>query len=89
MATEPDKEHQLILRLPQVSMGHTLSLVNGIDISSLKMTSVREQKFKNLTCVLSLPFSSQIFAQDHANRVLEAMKSESLDERLQVEFVSE
>ena len=29
------------------------------------------------------------FAQDHADRVLEAMTSEALEERLQVEFVSE
>lgn len=32
---------------------------------------------------------SLYFAQDHADRVLEAMNSEALEDRLQVEFVSE
>ena len=33
-------------------------------------------------------FLLKFFAQDHADRVLEAMNSEALEERLQVEFVS-
>ena len=46
------------------------------------------QKLDKLFC-LGRIFGLKLFAQDHADRVLKAMNSEALEERLQVEFVSE
>ena len=46
------------------------------------------EKIVRFVYFLSSCFSLN-FVQDHADRVLEAMNSEALEDRLQVEFVSE